>query len=216
VIVRVYIDGFNFYYRLFKNSNRIHQLPPALKWLDVRKLSVRLAPGQTIDWVGYFTAPIVPNQLDPDQHIRQRAYLSALETLPNVEVVRGSFRKVEKRGIQQSNPGQGVVAFDTYEEKGSDVNLGVRLVWDAARGAFDSAIVVSNDSDLADAIRIVTSEIGKTVYVHSPDVAVNNALRPPVSTKSRPIDTKHFKFCRLPDPVVTSAGVLISCPARWK
>lgn len=216
MIVRVYIDGFNFYYRLFKNSNRTHRLSPALKWLDLRKLSSRLAPGHTIDWVGYFTAPIVPNHLDPDQHVRQRAYLSALETLPNVEVVRGSFRKVEKRGIQRSNPDQGVVVFDTYEEKGSDVNLGVRLVWDAARGAFDSAIVISNDSDLADAIRIVTVEIGKPVYLHSPDVTVNNALRPPVSTSARPLDTKHLKFCLLSDPVVTPAGVLISCPPRWK
>jgi hypothetical protein len=216
VVVRVYIDGFNFYYRLFKNSNRTYPLPPSFKWLDLQKLGERLARKQQVDWIGYFTAPIVPNQLDPDQHIRQRAYLSALETLPNVEVIRGSFRQVQKRGIQRSNPGQGVVLFDTYEEKGSDVNLGVRLVWDAARGAFDSAIVISNDSDLAEAIRIVTNEIGKPVSVHSPDVTVNNALRPPVSTNARPLDTKHFKHCLLADPVVTSTGVIISRPQRWR
>ncbi len=215
MIVRVYVDGFNFYYRLFKNSNRIYPLPPKYKWLDLHKLGSRLAPGETIDWVGYFTAPIVPNQLDPDQHNRQRAYLSALETLPNVEVVRGSFRQVQKRGIQRSNPGQGVVEFDTFEEKGSDVNLGVRLVWDAARGAFDSAIVISNDSDLAEAIRIVTVEIGKPVFVQSPDVTVNNALRPPISTQARPLDTKQLRHCLLSDPVTTPAGVIISRPRRW-
>lgn len=215
MIVRVYIDGFNFYYRLFKNSNRKFALPNAYKWLDLGKLSARLAIGETIDWVGYFTAPIIPNELDPDQHIRQRAYLTALETLPNVEVIRGSFRQVQKRGIQRSNPSQGVVLFDTFEEKGSDVNLGVRLVWDAARGAFDAAIVISNDSDLAEAIRIVTNEIGKPIFVYSPDVTVNNALRPPVSSDAQPLNTKLFKMCLLPDPVITSAGIPISRPPRW-
>lgn len=215
MVVRVYIDGFNFYYRLFKNSNRTYPLPPRFKWLDLYKLSGRLAPGEIIDWVGYFTAPIVPNVLDPDQHIRQRAYLSALETLPNVEVIRGSFRQVEKRGIQRDNPAQGVVLFDTFEEKGSDVNLGVRLVWDAGRGAFDSAIVISNDSDLAEAVRIVTTEVGRPVFVHSPDVTVNNALRPPVSSDARPLNTKFLKSCLLPDQIVTPAGIMISRPQRW-
>ncbi|MCA9860060.1 MAG: NYN domain-containing protein [Thermomicrobiales bacterium] len=138
-----------------------------------------------------------------------------METIPNVDVIRGSLRQVEKCGIQRSNPAQGVVLFDTFEEKGSDVNLGVRLVWDAARGAFDEAIVMSNDSDLAEAIRIVTNEIGKPVLLYSPDVTVNNALRPPISTDARPLNTKLFKSCLLPDPIVTPAGVIISRPQRW-
>jgi uncharacterized LabA/DUF88 family protein len=41
------------------------------------------------------------------------------------------------------------------EEKGSDVNLALHLLNDAWQDAFDCAVVVSNDSDLAEALRMV-------------------------------------------------------------
>ncbi len=54
------------------------------------------------------------------------------------------------------------------EEKGSDVNLATYLLLDAFRGDFDQAIVVSNDSDLAEPIRIVQTEFGFAVGVFNP------------------------------------------------
>ena len=47
------------------------------------------------------------------------------------------------------------------EEKGSDVNLASHLLFDAFRGAFDAAAVLSNDSDLVEPIRIVTKELSR-------------------------------------------------------
>ena len=41
------------------------------------------------------------------------------------------------------------------EEKGTDVNLAVHLLNDSWRGRYECAVVVSNDSDLEEAIRIV-------------------------------------------------------------
>jgi uncharacterized LabA/DUF88 family protein len=41
------------------------------------------------------------------------------------------------------------------EEKGSDVNLAVHLLNDVWLDRYDSAVVVSNDSDLAEAMRLV-------------------------------------------------------------
>ncbi len=90
--VYVYIDGFNFYYRLFKNNRRTYGFPAHYKWLDLLKLSQRLAPGQDIDWIGYFTAFVSQNTNDPDQHLRQRAYIEALRTIPCLEVVAGKFQ----------------------------------------------------------------------------------------------------------------------------
>ena len=50
------------------------------------------------------------------------------------------------------------------EEKGSDVNLTVHLLNDAWMNAYDCAIVVTNDSDVVEAMRIVkvlkTKQIG--------------------------------------------------------
>ena len=54
------------------------------------------------------------------------------------------------------------------EEKGSDVNLAVSLVHDAHLGRFDRAAVISNDSDLEEALRVVKDECGKEVYLLSP------------------------------------------------
>ncbi len=126
--VYVYIDGFNFYYRLFKNRRRSHGLPAHYKWLDLLKLSQRLAPEQTIDWIGYFTAFVTQNTNDPNQHLRQRAYIEALRTISCVEIVAGNFQATTKWGIARWSASTTPVEFNTFEEKGSDVNLAVRLV----------------------------------------------------------------------------------------
>lgn len=53
------------------------------------------------------------------------------------------------------------------EEKGSDVNLAVHLVNDAWENLFDCAVIVSNDSDLAEALRIVRGK-GKMIGLINP------------------------------------------------
>ena len=126
--VNVYIDGFNFYYRVFKNSARTHHPPRGYKWLNFLALSEYLTPARSIDWIGYFTAYVSPTPTDPDQPARQRAYLKALKTLPCLEIIPGQFLSVKKMGILVGSPTQQVVQFKTFEEKGSDVNLACRLV----------------------------------------------------------------------------------------
>jgi uncharacterized LabA/DUF88 family protein len=61
------------------------------------------------------------------------------------------------------------------QEKGTDVSLGVHLVNDALLGRFETGVVISNDSDLLEAIRIVQS-MGKTVGVLSPCKHPSRAL----------------------------------------
>ena len=51
------------------------------------------------------------------------------------------------------------------EEKGSDVNLASHLLLDAVRGAFDVAVVISNDADLRDPVRMAREELSRTVGV---------------------------------------------------
>ena len=54
------------------------------------------------------------------------------------------------------------------EEKGSDVNIAVHLVNDAWLDKYDCAVVVSNDSDLAESLRIVREERKKAVGLLTP------------------------------------------------
>lgn len=211
--VYVYIDGFNFYYRLFKNSRRPAPLT-GCKWLNLYDLACRLVPGDTVVKVQYFTAYVKPAPWDRDQQKRQHAYLGALRTIPQIEIVPGNFRNVVKMGILRSAPTSRPVQFNTREEKGSDVNLAARLVWDAAVGRFDKAVVISNDADLAEAIRIVTQELKKPVHLVSPDLNTNAALRR-VATTYDILDTTVLPACLLPDPVVTAGKTTIHKPASW-
>ncbi len=54
------------------------------------------------------------------------------------------------------------------EEKGSDVSLASFLLLDAFRNEADLAVVVTNDSDLAEPIRMVRNDLGKRVAIVNP------------------------------------------------
>jgi uncharacterized LabA/DUF88 family protein len=79
----MYVDGFNFYYGAVKDTPH--------KWLNLKLLAEQLFPApHVIDKVKYFTAR-VSGSVDPDAPARQQAYLSALATLPEVEIHTGNF-----------------------------------------------------------------------------------------------------------------------------
>ena len=54
------------------------------------------------------------------------------------------------------------------EEKGSDVNLAAHLLNDGWRGLFKSAVVVSNDTDLAVPVCMAAEELLRPVFVACP------------------------------------------------
>lgn len=56
--------------------------------------------------------------------------------------------------LENVNPPPPVCRVWKNEEKGSDVNLAIHLLNDAWNNRFDVAVVVSNDSDLAEAMRL--------------------------------------------------------------
>ena len=64
------------------------------------------------------------------------------------------------------------------EEKGSDVNLATHLLHDAHMGRFEVAVVVSNDSDLLEPIKIVRDQLGKKVGILNPHKKPSRALLP--------------------------------------
>lgn len=141
----VYIDGFNFYYGAVKGTPH--------KWLDLEALARRLLPRDEIIKVRYFTARISSRPDDPQQAVRQETYLRALSTLPLVEMHFGHYVTRTTRMPLATPPDRGARTVEVLktEEKGSDVNLATYLLLDAFRGNCDTAVVVSNDSDLADA-----------------------------------------------------------------
>ena len=157
-----YVDGFNLYYRALKNTPH--------KWLDLDAFLRRVFPRNKFELIRYFTAKVKPLSHDRDQRIRQEVYLRALRTLENVRIHFGHFTS-HPVNLPLAKGGRGRVKFAKVmksEEKGSDVNLATHLVNDAHTGAFEAAIVVTNDSDLVEPVRIVTTQVGLPVGVLNP------------------------------------------------
>ena len=79
----VYVDGFNLYYGALKGTPH--------KWLDLAALARQVLPAtHTVEKIKYFTAR-VSGAADPDAPRRQHLYLSALSTLPEIEIHYGRF-----------------------------------------------------------------------------------------------------------------------------
>lgn len=99
------------------------------------------------------------------------------------------------------------------EEKGSDVNLGVHLVRDAFRGAFELAAVLTNNTDLVEPIRIVTQELGVPVTLLAP------VARPATSLANVATSVRHIQPyigpCQLPDPVPVPGKTPLRKPVEW-
>ena len=115
-----------------------------------------LDPDNVIQQIRYFTAP-VSGKLDPGQPIRQQRYLQALSTIPSITIHYGNFlTKAKIRSLVNPSPGGPThVEIWNTEAKGSDVNLATYLIHDAWRDFFDVALVLSQDTDLNEPVRIV-------------------------------------------------------------
>lgn len=136
----VYIDGFNLY------NGAVRGTP--YRWLDLVALCRHMLPNDNIQSVKYFTAIVSGRPHDPQQPMRQQIYLRALRTLPQVSIIFGHFLTHSRpMTLTNTNPPQRVWV-DRTEEKGSDVNLATHLLHDAFKGLFDTAVLITNDSDL--------------------------------------------------------------------
>lgn len=112
-------------------------------------------------------------------------------------------------------PPPAVVKVLKSEEKGSDVNLGAHLVRDAYTNAFDVAVVVTNDTDLVDPIRIATAEAGKRVGLLIPVKYPSQSLIEVASFHLR-IRPAHLMRAQFPDTVLAQDGAAIVRPANWR
>jgi uncharacterized LabA/DUF88 family protein len=203
----VYVDGFNVYYGCARRYG--------CKWLDLNSLCEKLLPNDTIATIRYFTARVKSRPDDPQQPQRQQVYLRALQTLPNIEIHYGSFlvTKRFRRLVVPLSDGQQSVEVWNTEEKGSDVNLAAYLLLDAFRNRYDQAVILSNDTDLVEPIRLVRTELGLPVGVFNPHPHPSLELRQ-VATFYRPIRQGPARDSQFP-PIMHDADGTIAKPAGW-
>ncbi len=169
----MYVDGFNLYRGALVDSPN--------KWLDLKTMARLLLPEHVITRVRYFTAHIKHQPHDPRAPQRQQVYLRALRANSVIDIHLGYFRNDRRdmpvHPLQYDATGKPVmVRVRKTEEKGSDVNLATYLLLDGFRQSADAYVVVSNDSDLAEPMRVMIQEFGHTVGLVAPSGRPSNAL----------------------------------------
>ena len=203
--VAVYVDGFNMYYGLRAAGWQRYY------WLDFRRLSENLLrPGQSLALVRYFTARVSSESRDPDKPKRQATYLEALATLPDFHIHEG-YHAVKE--IRCPNCGS---LFRSREEKMTDVNIAVELLGDAQDDVFDTAIIISADSDLTHPVEVVLQRYsGKRVVVALPPKRSSVRLRS-AATASFTIGRGMLSNSQLPESVTKADGHVLTRPSQWR
>jgi uncharacterized LabA/DUF88 family protein len=166
-----------------------------------------LRPGQTLEQITYFTARV---RNDPEAQRRQSDYLDALASHSSrVSVVDGRFQEKLRRCRDCG------AVWTVYEERETDVNIAAALIEDAVLDRYDTALLVSADSDLCPAIvtmkrlcpekRIIAAFPPKR---HSADLkrAVDGYL---------PLGDDKIRQAQLPTEVVNNAGITLRRPKHW-
>ncbi|MCB0322039.1 MAG: NYN domain-containing protein [Bdellovibrionales bacterium] len=202
----IYVDGFNFYYGCVRGTSH--------KWLNLERLFAALRTDDDIQKIYYFTARVSPPQLQ-----RQEVYLSALDTLPLVEVIEGRYKLSTVTCAVSGCGHSGPRTFKKPEEKRTDVNIALHMLRDAYEDNCDRFIIVSGDSDLVPAIDMIKLKFpAKQVIVYVP--ARHPARKR--STEIRHAADKHRDFplgllpkCQFPVEVSDGGRRPLRKPPGW-
>ena len=236
--IHAYIDGFNLYYGALKGTPykwldlgvfcqrlapkdgevesvnyftaKVHQQPGNAGVRDRQRVYFRAlrrhVPNIDIVYGQYRTHANLMRLLTPGD-VLERRELSG----KGKQIARINERLFKENRRWKADPGPPVHVIK-IEEKGSDVNLAARLIHDAHTNAYEGALVISNDTDLSEALRIVIDEIGKPVWLVSPYRNTAGMLRDRLKTKPRVIYESTLKRSQLPEKIPDST---LSKPRLW-
>jgi uncharacterized LabA/DUF88 family protein len=200
--VIAYVDGFNLYYGL--RSKRWKWF----YWLNIQEMAHRmLKPGQTLVGTKYFTSVV---KHPSAKHKRQATYLEALRTLSDLQIYFGHFLSDTVTCRRCGN------SYQTYHEKMTDVNIATELMSDAFRDGFDTALLISADSDLVGPIKSVLRLFSKkrVVVAFPPDRYSNQLKR--VATAYTHIGRNVLSKSVFPNRVAKPDGFVLQRPASWQ
>jgi uncharacterized LabA/DUF88 family protein len=200
--VSFFIDGFNLYHALDTNP-AFHKY----KWLNLERLSRSFIKSEDkLAEVFYFTTYCT---WDPAKLLKHQNYVKALQ-LVNVSVVFGAFRSVDKtcRICHKQ--------YKTFEEKQTDVNIAIKLFQTAVNDSWDTAMLVSGDSDLIPAIKAVKSTFpSKQVGIVIPIGRRAEELKQSADFHMK-LKEKHLSSCQFDDILEIDGNTKLVRPASWR
>lgn len=154
-----YVDGFNFYRGLTRNT--------PYKWCDLHKLCNLLLPREDILAIKLFAAYSKEFPDKPGQAQRQNIYLRALQLDPIIQLFPSTYVRCEMHLPLVNSPRVNPVFVEVrnYKEKGSDVKIATQIISDALDDNYDMAAIFTNDSDLLAPLQLVRYKLKKQIYL---------------------------------------------------
>jgi len=221
--VSVFIDGYNLYHQV-DNLKKPH-----LKWVNLFTLPKEFTKYDNsleVIRVKFFTAP--PIHKPKEVQARYSNYIKILKHC-GVEIIEGKFKK---KLLTYKDVNGKLFTRTTYEEKESDVNIALSILEDAFEKISDKILVITNDSDIAPAIRlartkskdlrinVITPPLIKTKRANYELVDacgdVNKNKKGQVFFKTRMISEQHLENNLLPEIVAIDEKTKIPMPTKYK
>ena len=170
--VMIFIDGNNLYHELKGHFGRSD--------LDFAKFCKKLAGNRNLVRTYYYNAPVDQTR-EPDRYARQQLFFRSLQRLPYFELRLG-------RLVYFDWPRQSPI------EKGVDVKLSTDMIVHAFRNSYDTATLVSGDTDYSAALQAVKDQ-GKHVEVVLFGGRQTSQHLREISDRTIDIDKKYLSDC---------------------
>ncbi|MBI1803243.1 MAG: NYN domain-containing protein [Ignavibacteriae bacterium] len=197
-----FVDGFNLYHSI--NDNPAYH---KYKWLDIAKLArAFLTQQDRLEDIFYFTALTTWNS---PKMARHKLFIKALE-LRNVKVVYGEFRSKDRFCSLCKK------TYRVHEEKQTDVNIAIHLFRLAIEDRYDTALIISGDSDLLPSIKAVQLAFPtKKIGVIIPFGRRAEELKQ-VCDRHMKIKLHHLDSSMFPDEIDLGNGQKLHRPVTWR
>ena len=201
----LYVDGFNLYHALC-DLRRNH-----LKWLDLWALGERLIDRREERLVRVVYCSAYPTHLPyPAKIARHQAYVAAL-TARGVDCYLGHFKARPRTRCRCCHH-----AWQTYEEKESDVTLALQILHDAHRDRVDRIYLLSGDSDFASLARLFRAAFPNKRFISvAPPHRAHSKEILRYAHRKRRLTTRTLELSLLPARLQDGRGGVIVRPVEY-
>ncbi|MBR9861270.1 NYN domain-containing protein [bacterium] len=176
------------------------------KWLHlINLIKTLLRDHQELITVKYFTSRVTNN---PDKLKRQTTYLEAIKTT-GVKILYGRYQAGTQECYSCGH------TYPTNSEKMTDVNIATEMLCDGFNDLYDTAFLISGDSDLMPPIKAIHRTFeNKRVFVGFPPKRHNQSIAS-VAKGHLTIGRKAIKSSQLPIEIRKEDGYLLTKPREW-
>ncbi|NQS96870.1 MAG: NYN domain-containing protein [candidate division Zixibacteria bacterium] len=201
--VNVYIDGFNLYYGICDTKDK------ELLWLDIISLiKSNIHPKEQLNQIKYFTT--IPYKESADKVGRHKRWLKLLGTLSYpIEIYHGKFNYTETKCQSCGKTTRRRI------EKRTDVNIATQFMRDAYKGKYETAYILSGDSDLVPAIKVVKEDFPlKAMKIIFPPQRYSNDLAN-IADFIIQLKTSDLQPFVMPSTIILPDGSILTKPSNW-